>query len=85
MSEGDYQEIDKKDASNEFAVAFEHWQSSEPDWKKLYPKVFFNTYDLMDEMKDLDMFILMKAAERISKAENDKFKLLRRMANVSRF
>ena len=39
----------------------------------------------MDEMKDLDMFILMKEAERVSKAENDKFKLLPRMANASRF
>ena len=39
----------------------------------------------MEEMKDLDMFILMKEAERVSKAENDKFKLLPRMANASRF
>lgn len=39
----------------------------------------------MDEMKDLDMTILIKEAERISKAENNKFKLLPRMENASKF
>lgn len=84
-TEHDYATIDNHDANTEFSLAFARWQEWHPDWKRLYPNQKFDTFDVMDELKDLDMKILMRDALLVRKSDNDCFGLLPHMASVSKF
>ena len=85
LTEEDLREIDEKEAENEFTLAFHEWQEWVPDWKTLYPYHKFETFDLIDEMLNLDMRVLMKEVEQVSALYNNKFKLLPIIANASKF
>lgn len=81
----DYATIDNHDANTDFSLAFTRWQEWHLDWKRLYPNQKFDTFDVMDELKDLDTKILMREALLVSKLDNDCFGLLPHMASVSKF
>lgn len=50
----------------------------------MFPKKLFQSYDLIDELRDVDMCVVMKEAERINNIDN-RFKLLLQMCKSSKF
>ena len=78
--------MDKCDASKEFYTVMSNWTQWEPNWKKLYPKMKFNSNDIdtFHDLKDINMKVLLKEAHTLNE-QNNCFGYLLNMCNSSKF